>query len=73
MAREMIDEMDVEKVVGGSIVFNGSHTTCGYNRNDQYKVNDYSAAMQYLKENYGKMSEKKLLSNLASMGYISSL
>lgn len=71
MGREMIDDQTVEKVVGGSIVFNTAHTTCGYNKNNEYKVNNYDKAKDYLVANYGKMSERDLLKKLVSKGYIS--
>ena len=73
MAREMLNEMDVDKVVGGSIVFSPDHKTCGLNRNDQCKVNNYSGALSYIKEHYGTMSEKDILRNLVSKGYITRL
>ncbi len=73
MAREMISEMDVDKVVGGSIVFNGDHTTCGRDCNDQYKANTYSAVIQYIAENRHNMSEKKMLSNMVEQGLLTSL
>ena len=73
MAREMINEMDVEKVTGGSIVFNGDHTTCGRDCNNQYKVNNYSAVIKYIAEHRHEMSERKMLNNMVSQGLLSSL
>ncbi len=34
MAREMLNEKDVDMVVGGSIVFTPDHKTCGLNCNN---------------------------------------
>ena len=73
MAREMINDMDIENVVGGSIVFSTDHTTCGLNCNDQCKVNDFDAALQFIKDNYSTMSEKDIMRNLVARGYITRL
>ncbi len=73
MARELINENDVEKVVGGSIVFNGDHTTCGRDCNDQYKVLNYSAVIKYIAENRNNMSERKMLSNMVEAGLLANL
>lgn len=73
MAREIINETDVEKVIGGSIIFNVEHTTCGYNRNDQYAVLDYGKVIDFIKENRNKMSEKNMLSKMVSKGYLANL
>lgn len=70
MAREMLNEMDVDKVVGGSIVFSPDHTTCGLNCNDQCKVLDYAAAADFIKANYSTMSEKDIMRSLVAKGYI---
>ena len=73
MARQMINEMDVEKVVGGSIVFSSDHTTCGLNRVDQCKVNNYDKALGYVLDHYDTMSEKDIMRNLVALGYITRL
>ena len=73
MAREMINDTDIEQVVGGSIVFNGDHTTCGRNCNDQYKVLDYAAVDAYIKANCLTMTERKMLSNMVDLGLLVSL
>ena len=73
MARDMINENDLDKVVGGSIVFNGDHTTCGRNCNNQYKVLDYDAVLQYIKENCTTMTEKKMLANMLAAGLIANI
>ena len=73
MEREIIGDQIAEEVIGGSIVFSPDHKTCGLNRNDQCKVNDYNAALKYIKEHYGSMSEKDILRNLVSKGYITRL
>ncbi len=73
MAREMINDKDIEQVVGGSIVFSTDHTTCGLNRVDQCKVNDYNKALQFVLDNYNTMSEKDIMRNLVAKGYITRL
>ena len=73
MEREMINDQDTEDVVGGSIVFNGDHTTCGRNCNNQYKVLNYNAVQDYIKANCGSMSEKTMLSNMVNAGLLKSL
>ena len=64
MERARIDDQDVEKVVGGSIVFNTSRT------NDQYTVNDFGKALEYIAANYKTMGEREMLENIAALGYI---
>ena len=73
MERNQIDDKAIEEVVGGSIVFNGDHTTCGRNRNDQYKVLDYDAVIKYIAENSMKLSEKTMLKNMLEAGLIANL
>lgn len=73
MAREMIEGNDLEKVVGGTISFNEDCSTCGYFCNDQYKVNNFSAVLDYINNNKGKMSERKMLSNMVAAGLLSNL
>ena len=73
MAREMINDTDIGNVVGGSIIFSTDHTTCGLNCNNQCKVNDFDAAVQYIKDNYNTMSEKNIMRNLVALGYITRL
>ena len=73
MAREVITDMDVDKVVGGSIVFTPDHTKCGLNRNDQCKVNDYDAVISFIAANYKTMNEKDMMRSLAAQGLITRL
>ncbi|MBR0228355.1 MAG: hypothetical protein IJQ62_08400 [Clostridia bacterium] len=73
MAREMLNEMDVDKVVGGSIVFTPDHKTCGRNCNNQFKVNNYSAVINYISANYKTMTEKEMLKNMAAQGLLTRL
>ena len=70
MGRERIDDQNVEQVVGGSIVFTTDHTSCGYNRNDEYRVDDYDKAMEYLGAHWKTMGERDMLKNLVDLGYI---
>ena len=73
MAREMINEADVDKVVGGSIIFSPDHTTCGRNCNNQCKVNDYNAVLSYIAAHYKTMSEKDMIKNMISSGLLTRL
>lgn len=73
MAREIISEVNAENVVGGTIVFNAAHTTCGHNCNDQYQVNDYDAVMSFIAENRFSMTERKMLAACVDAGYLSPL
>lgn len=70
MERKVINDAELEKVVGGSIVFNEDLTACGYNRNDQYKILDFDATLAYLQSTVGKMSEKQQLKKLVAKGLI---
>lgn len=70
MAREQINDMLAGAVAGGSIVFNGDHTTCGHNCNDQYKVVDYDKVNGYIAANCTKMTERKMLANLVDQGLL---
>lgn len=73
MAREIINDTDIEQVVGGSIVFNGDHTTCGHNCNNQYKVLDYEKVDAYIKANCLNMTERKMISKMVELGYLVSM
>jgi len=73
MAREMIDDNSVEKVVGGSIVFSPDRSTCGLNNNNQFRVNDFNAIIQFIKENKTTMTERDMLKTMMSMGLITRL
>lgn len=73
MERQQINENDLEKVIGGTIVFNADCTTCGYFRNDQYKVLNFNAVLDYIKENKTKMSESKMLKNMVAAGLLANL
>ena len=73
MAREMINDMDVNQVVGGSIVFTPDHTKCGLNRNDQCTVNDYNAVIAFIAANYQTMTEPEMMRSMAAQGLITRL
>lgn len=73
MEREVINDLDLDKVVGGSIVFNADHTTCGRNCNNQYKVLNYNAVLKYIGENRNNMNEKTMLKNMVAAGLIANL
>lgn len=71
MERKMIDEQELDKVIGGSIVFNADHTTCGFNCNDQFKVENYTAVLSFIVQNRFEMTEKRMLKRMLEMGYLS--
>ena len=73
MAREMIDDMSVEQVVGGSIIFSTDHTTCGLNCTNQCKVLNYNAAIDFIKKNYKDMKEGEMMKKMVALGYIAKL
>ena len=70
MAREMINDQDVEKVVGGSIVCNADCTMCGLNCNDQCKVNNLDAVVKFIRENKATMREGAMLKQMCALGYL---
>lgn len=70
MAREVINDNTVKDVVGGSIVFTTDHKYCGLNCNNQCVVNDYDAAIDFIKENYLNMKEADMMRKMVSLGYI---
>lgn len=73
MGRQMLNDNDIEKVVGGSIMFNDDCTTCGRNCTDQYKVLDLNAVIAYVNANKKNMSEKQMLNNMVAQGLLASL
>ena len=73
MSREQINEKDIDSVVGGAIVFNSAHTTCGRNCNNQYSVLNYDKVCEYIASHYETLSEKKMLANMVSLGLIAPL
>lgn len=73
MDREQINELEAEDVVGGSIIFNGAHTTCGRKNNHEYKVLDYDAADKYIKEHCTSMREKDMITNMITLGYLANM
>ena len=70
MKREIINEKDLSNVVGGSIVFNADHTTCGYDRNDEYRVIDHDKAMAYMVSKITRMDERDILRKCVEKGYL---
>ena len=73
MARTILTDTDIDQVVGGSIMFNSDHTTCGRKCTDQYKVLDYNKCIEYIASNSSDMNEKTMLSNLVAAGYLANL
>ena len=70
MERKNINEKDLEKITGGSIIFNEDMTTCGRNCNDQYRVVDLDKVLDYLQANNTKMSERNMLNHLVEAGLL---
>ena len=70
MGREQLNDDYVVKVAGGSIVFNGAHTRCGHNCNDQYEVVDFDKVNAYIAANCTKMTERKMLASLVAQGLL---
>ena len=73
MAREIIDGKDLEKVSGGSIMFNADNTTCGRNCTNEYKVKDYEGVINYIGQNCMRMSERQMLKDLENAGLLERL
>lgn len=73
MERKMINEEDLNGVVGGSIMISADGTTCGRNCDNQYKILNFSALQKYVKDNKTSMSERKMLENMVQLGYIANL
>lgn len=73
MERQMISDNDIEKVVGGSIMFNEDCTTCGRNTDNQYKVVNLGAVVAYINANKKKMSEKQMINNMLTDGLLENL
>ena len=73
MERKNIGDQIAEEVLGGSIVFNEDHTTCGLNCNNQCKVNDFDAVISFINANYKTMSEADMMRNMAAKGLITRL
>lgn len=70
MERQKINDLDLDNVVGGSIMFNGDHTMCGRNCDNQYKVLDFNAALSYARANVGNKPEKQVINEMLAKGYI---
>lgn len=70
MAMKMLNDEDLNNVSGGSIVFNGDCTMCGLNCNDQARVNDLNAVVQFIDQNKYTMSEADMLRAMAAQGLI---
>ncbi len=66
MDREKINDQAAEEVVGGSIIFNGDHTTCGRKNNHEYRVKNYDLVQAYIDANCENMCEKDMINNLVA-------
>ncbi len=70
MERNEINEQDLDKVVGGSIIFTADYSTCGRKNNHEYKVLNYDAVDKYIKEHCTTMREKDMINNMIAAGYL---
>ena len=68
-----LDDSELDAVSGGSIIFNEDLTTCGRNCTDQYRVLDFQGTIDYINANKYSMSEKQMIQNMVSMGYLANL
>lgn len=73
MEREKINDQAAEEVVGGSIIFNAAHTTCGRKNNHEYKVNNYDLVQAYIDANCQNMCEKDMIKNLVDQKLLEKL
>lgn len=73
MERKIINDTDLNGVVGGSIMISEDGTTCGRNCDNQYKVVNLSAIVKYVRENSSNMPEKKMMQEMLKLGYIANL
>ena len=73
MDRELINDKELNEVVGGTIIFSTDHTTCGKNTTDQYKVLNFDAAIEYINAHRLEMTEKTMLRNMAAAGILAEL
>ena len=73
MERKIISNADLEKIAGGSIMFNDDLTTCGRNCNNQYKVLNFQAIIDFYNANRNKMPEKQMMTKMLELGYIANL
>ena len=73
MERDILTDIESEEVVGGSIVFTPDHTMCGLNCNNQCKVLDYDAMIDFIKANYKTMREAEMMRQMLALGYMTRL
>ncbi len=68
-----LDDSALDGISGGSIMVSDDCTTLGRNCTDQYRVLDFNAVISYVNSNAASMSEKTMLANMESLGYIAAL
>ena len=68
-----IKEKELGMITGGSIIFNEDCSTCGRNCNDQYRVLDFNAIIDFYNANRNKMPEKQMMIEMLELGYIAYL
>ena len=73
MGRTSIPDSTVKEVMGGSIIFTSDCSTCGYNCNNQFKVNNFDACIKFIDENKATMDERIMLKTMMELGYITRL
>lgn len=71
MSMKMLNDEDLDIVSGGSIVFNEDCTMCGLNCNNQVRVNDLNAVVQFIDQNKYTMTEAEMMRAMAIQGLIS--
>lgn len=70
---KMLNDEELDNVSGGSIVFNGDCTMCGYNCNNQCMVNDLDSVVKYIDENKYTMTEKQMMREMIAQGWLTYL
>ncbi len=73
MERKIIDDADLQGVVGGSIMISEDGTTCGRNCDNQYRVMNLNAIIKFYNDNKNKMPEKQMMTEMLKLGYIANL
>ena len=70
--KELTDD-GANAVVGGSIGVSPDRTTCGYNCNNEYAINDFNSLVSFVGANKTTMGEQAMLSEMCALGYITKL
>ena len=70
MAMKMLNDEDLNKVSGGSIMFTPDCTMCGLNRDNQCIVNDFESVIKFIDENKYTMTEQDMMRAMCASGLI---